>query len=305
MAVGAYDHVRDLCSGAIPVEGIELTTVNNPIEDILYRTHNHAEWHVTELGMGGYVARLARGEQPYVAIPVFTSRVFRHSCIYVHKGAGIKTPGDLNGKRIGMPEWGMAAAIWARGMLTDEYGLDQKSIHWVQGGLHEPGRVDRSPPAQKLGLDYQPAHERSLDSMLAAGEIDALFSARLPNSTGLLNSPVQRLFTDLQAEETSYWKRTGVFPIMHMMGIRRDVYEKNPWVVQETDRHFNHMRPSIAPQNSLRTTGISSQSHSGALVGSAAAKKVLCRRMISIAPGAPDTGTPRRAPASPLWPVTS
>lgn len=238
LAVGAYEHVRDLSTGAIPVEGIELTTVHNPIEDVLYRTHKHAEWHVAELGLGGYVARLAKGEQPYVAIPVFTSRVFRHSCIYVYKDAGIKTPGDLNGKRVGMPEWGMAAAIWARGMLTDEYGLDQKSIHWVQGGLHEPGRMDRSPPAPQLGLDYQVVQDKSLNSMLLSGEIDAMFSARLPDAMELPNSPVKRLFTDLQQVESDYWQRTGIFPIMHMMGIRRDVYEQHPWVAQELYRGF-------------------------------------------------------------------
>jgi 4,5-dihydroxyphthalate decarboxylase len=238
LALDAYDHVRDLSAGAVPVEGIALTTVQGPIEDVLYRTHNHAEFDVAELGMGGYVARLSRGEQPYVAIPVFTSRMFRHSCVYVRKDAGIHSPKDLNGRRIGMPEWGMAAAVWARGMLVDEYGLDTASVQWVQGGLKNPGRVDRSPPDPRLGLNYQSRSDRSLDELLMAGELDALFSAREPASFRLPDSPVQRLFQNLQQTEADYWRRTGVLPIMHMIGIRRDIYEKHRWVAQELTRAF-------------------------------------------------------------------
>lgn len=238
LAVGAYEHVRDLAAGAIPIEGIELTTVHSAIEDVLYRTHNHAEWHVAELGMGGYVARLSRGEQPYVALPVFTSRVFRHSCIYVRRDAGIHTPADLNGKRIGMPEWGMAAAVWARGMLTDEHGLDPRSIRWVQGGLYQPGRVDRSAPDPALGLRYESRADRSLSELLAEGEIDALFSARVPELMNRPDPPIRRLFDNLQATETDYWRRTGVFPVMHMVGVRRDVYEQHRWVAQELYRAF-------------------------------------------------------------------
>lgn len=242
LAVGSYEHVRDLAAGLIPIQGIQLTTMHSNIEDVLYRTHNHAEWHVAELGMGGYTARLSRGEQPYVAIPVFTSRVFRHSCIYVNKESGIHKPQDLNGKRIGMPEWGMAAAVWARGMLTDIHDLDAKSIQWVQGGLHEPGRVDRSPPAARLGLHYETVKHRSLNDMLADGEIDALFSARTPHAFRQPSSCIRRLFADLQVEETSYWKQTGIFPIMHMIGIRQDVYRQHPWVAQELLRAFEHSK---------------------------------------------------------------
>lgn len=242
LAVGAYDHVRDIADGTVAVDGIELTAMHGNIEDLLYRAHNHAEWHVAELGMGGYTARLARGEQPYVAIPVFTSRVFRHSCIYVRKDSGIEKPQDLNGKRIGMPEWGMAAAVWARGMLTDHHGFDQHSVRWVQGGLHEPGRVDRSAPDPRLKLDYRSVEDRSLNDLLLTGELDALLSARTPQAMDLPDSPVKRLFGNLQEVEMAYWKETGILPMMHMIGIRRDVYEQHPWTAKQLYRAFDESK---------------------------------------------------------------
>ncbi len=239
LAVGPYEHVRDLVSGEVPVEGIELTPMHCPIEDLLYRTHNFSEWHIAELGLGGYVARLARGEQPYVAIPVFTSRMFRHSAIYVRADANIQRPEDLNGKTIGMPEWGMAAAVWARGMLSENYGFDPRSVHWKQGGLNQPGRVDRAPPSPELGMKYETVSDRSLDELLMSGEIDALFSARLPEAFNMPDSPVRRLFADTQSAELAYWKDTGIFPIMHLIGIRKDIYEEHPWVAQQLLRSFD------------------------------------------------------------------
>ncbi len=242
LACGAYDHVRDIAEGAVLIDGIELTAMYGAIEDILYRTHNHAEWHIAELGMGGYTSRLARGEQPYVAIPVFTSRVFRHSSIYVRSDSGIEKPEDLNGKRIGLPEWGMAAAVWARGMLADLHGFDQHSVRWVQSGLHEPGRVDRTPPAERLNLRYERATGKSLNDMLVEGEIDGLISARTPNAMQLPGAPVHRLFSNLHDTELDYWKSSGVFPIMHLIGIRRDVYEQHRWTAVQLYRAFDESK---------------------------------------------------------------
>lgn len=242
LAVGAYDHVRDVAAGAVPIEGINLISTHGPIEDLLYRTSHNAEWQVAELGMGSYTSQLARGEQPYVALPIYTSRVFRHSAVYVRKGAGIQKPSDLNGKRIGMPEWGMAAAVWARGMLAESYGFDPKSAHWFQAGLYQPGRVDRMPPKKELEMNYTQVMDKSLSDMLEAGELDALFSARTPDLLNRPDAPIERLFKNLREEELAYWKKTEIFPIMHMIGLRRDIYEQHPWVVKQLCNAFEESK---------------------------------------------------------------
>jgi len=242
LAVSAYEHVRDVASGAVPIEGIQLVTTHGPIEELLYRTHNNAEWHISELGMGSYTSQLARGEQPYLALPIYTSRVFRHSSVYVRKGAGIETPADLNGKRIGVPEWGMAAVVYVRGMLEESYGFDPGSAKWVQAGLHQPGRVDRMPPRADLQFDYTQVKDRSLCDMLLAGELDAVLSARTPEIFYLPDSPLERLFKNLHEEELGYWQRTGIFPVMHLIGLRRDVYEEHPWVVKQLCNAFEESK---------------------------------------------------------------
>lgn len=242
LACAAYEHVRDVASGAVPIEGIQLVTTHGPIEELLYRTHNNREWHISELGMGSYTSQLARGERPYVALPVYTSRVFRHSSIYVRKDAGIEKPSDLNGKRIGLPEWGMAAIVYARGMLEESYGFDPYSAEWVQAGLHQPGRVDRMPPREDVRVNYTQVKNRSLCEMLESGELDAVFSARTPDIFYQENSPIERLFKNLQEEELAYWQRTGVFPIMHLIGVRRDVYEQHPWVVKQLCNAFEESK---------------------------------------------------------------
>lgn len=242
LACSAYEHVRDVASGAVPIEGIQLVTTHGPIEELLYRTHNFREWHISELGMGSYTSQLARGEQPYLALPVYTSRVFRHSAIYVRKGAGIEKPSDLNDKRIGLPEWGMAAIVYARGMLEESYGFDPYSATWVQAGLHQPGRVDRMPPRADVRVNYTQVKDRSLCQMLESGELDAVFSARTPDIFYRPDSPIERLFKNLYEEELAYWKRTGIFPIMHLIGVRRDVYEQHPWVVKQLCNAFEESK---------------------------------------------------------------
>ena len=242
LAVAEYDHVRDIATGAVRAAGINITTVHGAVEDILIRAHWYNEWDVAETGLGAYVARLARGEQPVVAIPVFTSRVFRHSSIYVRADAGIKSPADLIGKRIGMPEWGMAAAVYARGMLMDQYGFDLKSVKWFQGGLHEPGRKDRMAPRPGFGLNYTNVTDRSLNDMLLSGDIDVLISARAPNAMMQGDPRVRYLFEDMRAEELKYWKQTGICPIMHFIAIRRDVYEKNRWVAVQLLKAFEEAK---------------------------------------------------------------
>lgn len=242
LAIGDYDQVRDLTSGVVRAPGISITGVHGQIEDILIRAHWHNEWDVAETGFGAYVSRLARGEQPVVAIPVFTSRVFRHSAIYVRSDAKIDSPKDLVGKRIGVPEWGQAAAVYARGALMDSYGFDLGSVRWFQAGVHEPGRIDRMPPVRNFKLDLTRVTDRSLNEMLLASDLDAVISARMPNAMVEGDPRVRHLFADPRTEELKYWKATGVFPIMHFVGIRRDVYEKNRWIAMQLYQAFDEAK---------------------------------------------------------------
>ncbi|VCU71905.1 4,5-dihydroxyphthalate decarboxylase [Pigmentiphaga humi] len=242
LAVGEYDHVRDLASGDVRASGLEIHAVHGPIEDILVRGHRYKEWDVAETGLGAYVAAIDRGDDSIIAIPVFTSRIFRHSAIYVRADSGISSPAQLVGRKVGVPEWGMAAAVYARGALVHQYGMDLRTLHWVQGGLHDPGREDRSPPDPELGLDYRQETASSLNDLLAAGELDALISARVPRVMQGGSGRVRHLFGDPRTEELNYWSRTGVFPIMHLIGIRRDVYERNRWVAMQLLKGFEEAK---------------------------------------------------------------
>lgn len=241
-AAGAYEHVRDLTTGAVKPNGINLVSVHGVIEDVLFRSHWHREWDVAEIGLGAHVLAVSKGEDDIVGIPVFTSRVFRHSAIYVRADSKIEKPTDLHGKRIGVPEWGMAAAVWARGILADEHGFDFRQARWFQGGLHDKGRPERMPPAYVKGLDYTNVRDGSLNDLLVAGELDAIFTARAPNAFTNGDGKVRHLFANLQQEELAYWRRSGIIPIMHFVGIRRDVYEKNRWIAVELLRAFEQSK---------------------------------------------------------------
>jgi len=242
LAIGEYEHVRDLTTGAVRANGISIVPVHGVIEDILFRSHWHLEWDVAEIGLGAHVLATSQGKNDVVGIPVFTSRIFRHSAIYVRADADIKEPADLAGKRIGVPEWGMAAAVWARGMLSDRYGFDPRSAFWFQSGLHDAGRPERMPPAYLTGLNYQPVRDRSLNDMLESGDLDALITARAPNAMLKGDGRVVHLFRDLRHEELKYWRDTKILPIMHFVGIRRDVYEKNRWIAVQLLRAFEEAK---------------------------------------------------------------
>ena len=175
LAIGAYDHVRNLDPA-----GIDLAVLELPIEEVTYRFTKFAEWDASELSFGKTVSLLSQPDAQIVPIPVFPSRVFRHSAIYVGEKASIKKPDDLNGKRVGVPEWAQTAGMYVRGMLAHEYGVDLKSIRWFQAGVREPGRAEKVQLRLPEGLQLTPVPDKSLASMLAAGELDAVISARNP-----------------------------------------------------------------------------------------------------------------------------
>jgi 4,5-dihydroxyphthalate decarboxylase len=171
---------------------------------------------------------------PIICLPVFVSRVFRHSAIYVGESCGIRTPKDLEGKRVGIPEWAQTAGIYVRGLLQHEYGVDLASIDWRQAGVREPGRVEKIQLRLPAGVRVQPMPEHTLAGMLAAGEIDAAISARDPGG--------KRLFADHRELEAAYFRKTGIFPIMHVVVLRRDAYERDRWIAMNLFKAFEEAK---------------------------------------------------------------
>ncbi len=239
LACWNYDRTRGLFDGRVRADGIDLTCLDLPVEETFFRMLRHREFDVAEMSLSSYVVSLAAADPPFVAIPVFPSRFFRHSCIYVHADAGIGRPGDLAGRVVGTPEYQMTAPVWIRGILADAYGVPVDSVTYATGGLEEPGRPE------KLTLDLPPAIRirrigpgQTLSGMLASGEIDALYTARAPSSFRAGDGRVRRLFDDFAAVEREYYRQTRIFPIMHTIVIRRRVYERHRWIAQSLFKAF-------------------------------------------------------------------
>ena len=230
-ACGDYDRVRAIKDGRVAIEGCDVNFLALEPEEVFFRAFRSAEFDVTEMSFSSYLIQTARGDCPYVGIPAFVSRIFRHSGIYIRTDRGIEKPSDLRGKKIGLPEYQMTAPVWMRGMMQDEYGVRPEEIIWRSGGQEQPGREERTPLAPIPGLDLKPIPaDRTLSQMLAEGELDALFTAREPSCFVDGAPHVGRLFPDFKAVERAYWKKTGLFPIMHLIGIRKTLVEKNPWL---------------------------------------------------------------------------
>lgn len=230
LACGDYDRTHAIFDGRVPVEGCEVIGVPMSPEEAFHRAFKYQEFDVTELSMSSYMNVQSREGSPYIGIPAFVSRLFRHSSIYIRKDAGIEKPEDLKGKTVGVPEYQMTAALWARGILQDEYGVKPTDIAWRNGGLEEGGREERAPLHLPDEVDLQsiPVDE-TLAEQLDDGRLDAVISARAP-SCYHSNDQVGRLFPDYKAAEQAYYRKTGMFPIMHLIGIRRSIVEKHPWL---------------------------------------------------------------------------
>jgi len=239
MACWNYDRTRALLEDRIPVDGIDLTYINIPVEETFFRMIRHREFDVAEMSLSSYTLSLFNDPRPFVAIPVFPSRYFRHSCIYVNRQSGIREPKDLIGKRVGNPEYQLTAGVWIRGILSDDYKVPVASVSYFRGGEEEPGRTEKLaislPP--EIKLESIPAN-RILSHMLRDGEIDAIYSPRTPSSFTQHPEKVRRLFEDYMSVEKEYYQRTKIFPIMHTIVIRREVYEKHPWVAQSLYKAF-------------------------------------------------------------------
>ena len=234
-----YDRTRALMDGRVQPDGIDLNYLNMPVEETFFRMLRNKEFDVAEMSLSSYTVSLFSEARPFIAIPVFPSRFFRHSCIYVNAAAGINEPRDLIGKRIGNPEYQMTAPAWIRGILQDEYSVPIDSVTYFTGGEEEPGRSEKL----KLNLPANIEVERigptqTLSAMLASGEIDALYTARMPSSYLGSGGKVKRLFENYVDVEKAYFRKTKIFPIMHTVVIRREVYEQNRWVAQALYKAF-------------------------------------------------------------------
>src|SRR5262245_36935340 len=180
MAVADYDHIRDLVHGVVKADGIALTGLVLEVEEIFHRFIKHLEWDVSEISFAKYTAMTAQGGAPMVAIPVFPSRVFRHSSIYIRTDRGIGTPKDLENRTVGVPEWAQTAGIYARGLLAEYYGVDLTKIRWIQAAVNQPGRAEKVELNLPGGIRYEARPDASLSELLAKGEIDAAITARVP-----------------------------------------------------------------------------------------------------------------------------
>jgi 4,5-dihydroxyphthalate decarboxylase len=229
-AISDYDHVRDLTEGRVRPEGIALLPMRFAVEEIFFRFVKFREWDVSELSLAKYVSLRSQGDDSIVGIPVFPSRVFRHSSIYVRAGGPVTRPEDLAGRRVGVPEWAQTAAVYSRGALARQFGVDLRSVQWVQAGVNQPGRVEKVALALPDGLRLERRPASSLDAMLLNGELDAVLSAHPPHSFLEGDPRIARLFPDPEPVERAFFDQTGVFPIMHLIVIRAEVVARFPWV---------------------------------------------------------------------------
>ena len=233
-ACGLYDRMLRLYTGEVQPRGIDLKFLaNDEPRDIFDRMGGKLEFDASEMSSSEFISRFGAGHCPFVAIPAFASRLFRHGFIFFNRKARIRTPNDLEGKRVGVPLYTMSAAIWIRGLLQHEYGVDLSKVRWVQGALRKPG-AHGSPTVAPLLKQPDIEINRSGDSLsklLADGEIDAVISSRPVEAIGS-NPDIARLFPNYREVEKDYYRRTRIFPIMHLIVIRRDVHEANPFVAQ-------------------------------------------------------------------------
>src|SRR5262245_58415160 len=239
LACWDYDRTRALADGRVAPEGVDLNFLPLHVEETFFRMLRNREFDAAEMSLSSYCVSLLRPEPAFVAIPVFPSRFFRHSCVFVSSQSGIAEPRDLAGRRVGVPEYQMTAPVWIRGILSDEYGVDPASATYFTGGEEEPGREE------KLKLELPPQFKvvpigptQTLSAMLADGEIDALYTARTPSTFYSRPDDVRRLFPDFVRAEKAYFARTRIFPIMHVIALRRAVYEANRWLAQSLQKAF-------------------------------------------------------------------
>ncbi len=248
LAVSHYDHVLDIVLGRVPVEGISLECMELPLHDIFQRTVGYADFDVAEMSFAKYVSMRSQGDDRLIALPVFLSRVARHSAIYVRKDR-IRTAADFAGKRVGVPEWAQTAAVYGRGVLAHELGVDLTKINWVQAGLGEAGRAEKVPLKLPAGLQLTAISDKSLTDMLDKGELDAVVAATPPRCFHT-NPDVVRFYDNWLEVEIAYAKEKKILPIMHVLVVKKSVLDKAPWAAGNLFHAFD-----VARKNSMKRCG--------------------------------------------------
>ena len=261
LTLGCYetDRTRPILDGRVRIPGVRFEREPGEPRDLFRRALRDRAFAVTELSMSSHIVTTARGDAPYVGVPVFPSRAFRHESIYIRMDRGIRSAADLAGRRIGVPEYQQTAALWVRGMLRDQYGVDTAGIAWRNGGLEAPGAGERVPLSLPPGLDVGPIGAgETLNALLAEGALDAIISPRAPSCFLDRNAPVGRLWPDSRAEEEAYFDATGFFPIMHCLAVRKDVAEAHPWLPAALFRAFAQAKAmalaDLRPSNVLKVS---------------------------------------------------
>ena len=240
IAMGDYDRTRPIHDGRVMIDGVDPITQLLSPEEMFFRAFRHEAFDVSEISFSSYCVKLARGEQPYVALPVFLSRAFRHTSIYVRSDRGIEKPEDLKGRRIGIAEYQLSANVWARGILEDDFGVRPSDIVWVRGGMDTPGRQEKISLNLPDDVSVEAAPEgATLNGLLAEGAIDGFIGPRSPRCFAEGHPQVRRLFPDSVAAAEDYHRRTGVFPIMHLLGLRRELAAIHPWLPGALFKAFN------------------------------------------------------------------
>lgn len=242
VAMGDYDRSRALLDGHVQIDGVEPVYMTLSPEETFFRAFRNTEFDISEMSFSSYLVKAARGESAYVAIPVFLSRAFRHTSLYVRTDR-IKRPEDLKGKRIGLPEYQLTAHVWARAMLQDDYGVRPSDVQWVRGGIDEPGRPEKIklqlPP--DVRLENAPEGE-TISGMLDRGDIDGFMAPRPPGGAARSNPNVGWLFPDPTTAAKDYYRRTGIFPIMHVVGIRKTLLDRHPWLAGAVYKAFEQSK---------------------------------------------------------------
>lgn len=239
IAIGPYDRMRPLVDGEVQIDAVDPQFMLLEPEEIFFRAFRHEAFDICELSLSSYAVRVAKGDSPYIAVPVFPSRAFRHTCIVVRTDRGITRPEDLRGKRIGIPEYQLSANVWARAILEEEHGVRPAEITWVRGGYDTPGRVEKISLNLPPGVVIENAPEgATISGMLAAGELDGVMGPRAPSCFERGEPNIDWLFPHPTAAAQAWFRKTRIFPVMHLLGIRRTLVESHPWLPSAVQKAF-------------------------------------------------------------------
>jgi 4,5-dihydroxyphthalate decarboxylase len=242
VAIGDYDRMRPLVDGAVQIDAVDPQFMLLEPEEIFFRAFRHADFDITELSMSSYCVKTAAGTSPYIAVPIFPSRAFRHTSIYVRTDR-IKSPQDLKGKRVGVPEYQLTANVWVRLFLEEDHGVRPSDIAWVRGGYEQAGRVEKISLSLPADVHLESARDgATISGMLASGELDAVIGPRAPSCFRAGHPHVGYLYSDPQAAAAEWFRRTRIFPVMHLLGIRRSLAEAHPWLPYAVVKAFEQSK---------------------------------------------------------------